>query len=126
MAERLGLWGEPGLAGAVTAILRPNGSGKTTLLHVIAGLLSPAAGRIVLAGRRRQEYSRREMSRLLGLVPQDEPVTFDLSVLQYVLPGARPIRGAARSAGAARPLDGVSLQRLLLVRWVVQAPERAA
>ena len=37
---------EPG----VTALFGPSGAGKTTLLHVLAGLLRPDAGRIVLAG----------------------------------------------------------------------------
>lgn len=41
-------------AGAVTALIGPNGAGKSTLLNGIAGLLSPAPGRITLgleAGR---------------------------------------------------------------------------
>ena len=32
-------------------ILGPSGSGKTTLLHLLAGLLRPSAGRIVIAGQ---------------------------------------------------------------------------
>lgn len=35
-------------AGAVTALIGPNGAGKSTLLNGIAGLLSPAPGRITL------------------------------------------------------------------------------
>jgi molybdate transport system ATP-binding protein len=34
----------------VTALVGPSGSGKTTTLHLIAGLLAPAPGRIVLRG----------------------------------------------------------------------------
>lgn len=37
-------------AGAVTALVGPNGSGKTTLLLVLAGLLVPDEGRVVVAG----------------------------------------------------------------------------
>jgi iron complex transport system ATP-binding protein len=75
---------------AVTAILGPNGSGKTTLLHLLLGLLSPQVGHILLEGRPYSDYSRREMSCLLGLVPQSEQVTFDLSVFEYVLLGRAP------------------------------------
>jgi iron complex transport system ATP-binding protein len=75
---------------AVTAILGPNGSGKTTLLHLLLGLLSPQVGRILLEGKPYGDYSRREMSRLVGLVPQSEQVTFDLSVSEYVLLGRAP------------------------------------
>ena len=76
--------------GAITALLGPNGSGKSTLLHLILGLLPPGSGSVQLMGRHYREYGRREASRILGLVPQDEHVAFDLSVLEYVLLGRAP------------------------------------
>jgi len=36
--------------GKVLVVIGPNGSGKTTLLRVLAGLLAPTEGRIVLDG----------------------------------------------------------------------------
>lgn len=80
-------------AGQVTAILGPNGSGKTTLLRLLLGVLRPAQGKIVLAGRPRESYTRREQSRLIGLVPQSEHVPFDYSALEYVLLGRAPYLG---------------------------------
>jgi iron complex transport system ATP-binding protein len=77
-------------ARSVTALLGPNGSGKTTLLRLVLGLLVPSAGDILLAGRPRGSYTSREMKRLIGFVPQDESVPFDLSVLEYVLLGRAP------------------------------------
>ena len=90
--------GEPVLANicldipgrAVTTILGPNGSGKTTLLHLLLGLLTPGAGQIAIAGAAQSGYSRRELSHLLGLVSQSETITFELSVLEYVLLGRAP------------------------------------
>ncbi len=76
--------------GAITALLGPNGSGKSTLLHLVLGLLPPEAGCISLFGRRHDQYTRREMSRIVGLVPQDEHVVFELSVLEYALLGRAP------------------------------------
>jgi iron complex transport system ATP-binding protein len=76
--------------GMVAALLGPNGSGKSTLLHLILGLLPPEAGKVHIMGQLQNDYGRREMSRLLGLVPQEEHVAFDLSVLEYVLLGRAP------------------------------------
>jgi iron complex transport system ATP-binding protein len=79
--------------GAATAVLGPNGSGKTTLLRLLLGVLRPQAGRIHLDGRPQDEYTRRELSQLVGLVPQDEHIPFDFTILEYVLLGRSPYLG---------------------------------
>ena len=38
------------IAGAFEAVMGPSGSGKSTFLHLIAGLLSPDSGSIVVEG----------------------------------------------------------------------------
>lgn len=81
------------LPGTITAILGPNGAGKTTLLRLILGLLKPQRGTIRLEGRPQASFSRREMSRLIGLVPQSEYIPFDFSVLEFVLLGRAPYLG---------------------------------
>ncbi len=86
-------------AGAITAILGPNGSGKTTLLRLLLGVLRPQAGAIRLAGRDQATFSRQERSRLVGLVPQDEHIPFDFSVLEYVLLGRAPYLGPLQMPG---------------------------
>jgi iron complex transport system ATP-binding protein len=80
-------------AGNICALLGPNGSGKTTLLNLILGWLRPLAGRIELDGRDVADLSRRQMSRVVGFVPQEEPPGFELSVLEYVLLGRAPYLG---------------------------------
>ena len=74
----------------VTAILGPNGAGKTSLLHLILGLLKPHAGQILVAGKQHCDYSKREISQRLGLVPQHEVIPFNFSVFEYVLLGRSP------------------------------------
>jgi iron complex transport system ATP-binding protein len=85
--------------GTITAILGPNGSGKTTLLRLLLGVLRPRQGEIQLAGRTQRSYARREMGKLVGLVPQDEHIPFDFSVLEYVLLGRAPYLGTLATPG---------------------------
>ena len=80
-------------ARAITAVLGPNGSGKTTLLRLLLGLIAPQSGQVLLDGRGQDTFTRRELSSLMGLVPQNEHVAFDLSVLEYVLLGRAPHLG---------------------------------
>jgi iron complex transport system ATP-binding protein len=77
-------------AGKVTAILGPNGTGKTTMLHLLLGLLKPAQGSVKVSGRTHKEYSKRELSQMIGLVPQFETIPFNFSVIEYVLLGRSP------------------------------------
>ncbi len=74
----------------VTAILGPNGVGKTTLLHLALGWRVPQRGRVLLDGKPLNTYSRRELGQWIGLVPQYEHVSFDYSLLEYVLLGRAP------------------------------------
>jgi iron complex transport system ATP-binding protein len=112
--------GRPVLAGlsldipeaAVTAILGPNGSGKTTLLRVLLGMLTPQGGRILVRGRLQGEYSRRAMSRTMGLVPQREHFPLGFSVLEYVLLGRAPHLGLLDRPGggdAQAAMDAVTM-----------------
>ena len=85
--------------GSVTTILGPNGSGKTTLLHLILGILVPSQGKIFFDKKERCDYSRSELSKMIGLVPQDETVPFDLSLEEFVLLGRAPYLGIFEMPG---------------------------
>jgi iron complex transport system ATP-binding protein len=76
--------------GSVTAILGPNGAGKTTLLHLTMGWHQPQDGQVLLNEQPVSGYSRRELGRWMGLVPQSEHVPFEYSLLEYVLLGRAP------------------------------------
>ena len=74
----------------VTAILGPNGSGKTTLLRLALGKERPQSGKIWLDGKTLGAYSRRELGQWMGLVPQNEHLHFDYSLLEYTVLGRAP------------------------------------
>ena len=85
--------------GAICALLGPNGSGKTTLLNLVLGMLSPREGGIEVCGYTR--FSGQRMPKhLVGLVPQEESIPFDLSVFEYVLLGRAPHLGLLEQPGA--------------------------
>ncbi len=73
--------------GTTTAGVGPSGSGKSTLLRIIAGLLTPATGTIVLNG---QDISHVPTHlRSVGMVFQDNQLFPHLSVYDNVAFGLR-------------------------------------
>lgn len=109
-------------SGSITAVLGPNGAGKTTLLKLILGLLRPHSGEILLDGRSLRHYSRRELSRWIGLVPQRESVPFEYTVLEYVLLGRAPYLGPLDQPGET----DIDIARQALTRLEIGAIEKRA
>ncbi|MCR9197958.1 MAG: ABC transporter ATP-binding protein [Planctomycetaceae bacterium] len=76
-------------AGCATAVVGPSGSGKTTLLHLLAGILTPDAGQIVVGDtpvHSLSEAARRQFRlKQVGLVFQDFELIEYLNVLDNVL-----------------------------------------
>ena len=57
-------------AGRLVGLLGPNGAGKTTTVSIIAGLITPDRGEVLIAGRRLAGDTDPAKGRI-GLVPQD-------------------------------------------------------
>ena len=88
-------------SGACTAVLGPNGSGKSTLLRLLLGTLAPAGGRIHLGERSLGAWTRDELARQVGVVPQGEEAVFPMTVREMVTMGRYPHLGPWRRAGDA-------------------------
>ena len=130
--------------GEFVGIIGPNGSGKSTLLRLMSGYRRPWQGQVRLDGRPVERRDRRELGRLVGVVPQDTAVTFPFSVTEMVLFGRTPHVGgfgferdrdlaAARRAmertdtthlarRAVTELSGGERQRVILARALAQEP----
>ena len=83
--------------GSIVAVIGPNGSGKSTLLKTIYGLLRPRPGRVTLAATdgRAIDLAGLRPNKItalgLNMVPQLANVFPDMSVMENLEIGARPI-----------------------------------
>jgi phosphonate transport system ATP-binding protein len=75
-------------AGQHTVIMGPSGTGKTTLLRVLAGILKPSDGRVYILGEPTHGLKPRQLSSLIGYIPQQLGLVRNLSALDNVLMGA--------------------------------------
>ncbi len=95
------------LGPGVTGLLGPNGAGKSTLLHLMAGLLAPSAGRVLVHGG--SAWRRPAMYRHVGLVPEREAVHPYLTGRQFARLNAE-LQGIADPDDAAdRAIAAVDL-----------------
>jgi len=129
---------------SMTAIIGANGSGKSTLIRMLAGLLRPASGRILLDGIALEEWQPRLRAREIAYLPQATQSAFPFRVLDLVLSGRAPhiprfhfdspadreralealeSTGAAHLAGrTVTALSGGERQMVILARAIAQEP----
>lgn len=88
-------------AGEVVGLLGPNGAGKSTTVAMIAGLIAPTAGEVLVAGAPLTGDTDPKKRRV-GLVPQDLALYEELSATSNL-----------RFFGALYDLEAVALERAI-------------
>jgi ABC-2 type transport system ATP-binding protein len=91
----------------VTALLGPNGAGKSTMFRMLTGLARPSKGTIRVLGR--DPRADTGVTRLIGLVPQQETVFEPLTAHEFVTLAARLHGLPVPRDAAARALESVDL-----------------
>ncbi len=123
-------------SGQICALIGPNGSGKTTLLSILAFLLTPAFGSVLLNGVEAVDSRDQRLRRKVTLVHQ-KPILFSTTVWNNIAYGLKAlglpsseiksrVQSIVRNTGLsdvaekqARKLSGGEAQRAVLARALV-------
>ncbi len=132
-------------AGEFIAVLGPNGAGKSTLLKVLAGLIRPDSGQVMLDAKPLAALSHRQLAARRAYLPQNPHLEWPLPVERLVALGLTPklpatgglpesLRPAItraleacdlvdKSAQPATTLSGGEFARAMLARAIVGEPQ---
>jgi ABC-type multidrug transport system ATPase subunit len=130
------------LGTGVFGLLGPNGAGKTSLLRMLATVLPPTSGEILLLDQDpRRPAPRREIRRRLGYLPQNLGYYPSFTVVEFIeyfallkeMPSAAVPRAVAtavervdlgaKAKARLRTLSGGMLRRVGIAQAIVNDPE---
>jgi iron complex transport system ATP-binding protein len=96
--------------GEIVGLIGPNGAGKTTMLRAVTGGATVLGGDVLVEGRRAHAYTRAELARIVGVLPQASSQSFAFTARQFVEMG----RHARLSRfGGLGPHDREAVERAL-------------
>ncbi len=102
--------------GEIMGLLGPNGAGKTTLFYIIAGLIPPTKGSIILENKNVTSFSLSQRASLgLGYLPQESSIFRRLSVydnLYGVIELNHNIRSNLRHAKTMELLEQFKIENI--------------
>jgi iron complex transport system ATP-binding protein len=100
-------------AGELVGLIGPNGAGKTTLLRAVTGGARVLSGEVMLDGRSLYSLARKEVARLVGVLPQQTATGFAFSARSFVEMGRHAhLSGFAATLGRA---DTAAVDRALML-----------
>jgi branched-chain amino acid transport system ATP-binding protein len=86
--------------GEIASIVGPNGAGKTSLILTVAGIIAPAAGTVIFAGRTLGGIALEDLvAQGIALVPEGRHIFASLTVMENLLLGAT-VRRDSRAVAA--------------------------
>ena len=79
--------------GEMIGLVGPNGSGKSTIIKSLSRIITPHLGRVLVNGRDIDSIPRRELSLMVGVVPQTPLLPSAYTAFEIVLMGRNPHLG---------------------------------
>jgi iron complex transport system ATP-binding protein len=76
--------------GSMGALIGPNGCGKSTMIRLLAGILQPLDGEVLLEGLPITQMDSHARTRKMAYVPQNVSRAFPFTALEVVLTGRSP------------------------------------
>jgi iron complex transport system ATP-binding protein len=76
--------------GEFVGLIGPNGCGKSTLIRVMSGILVPDSGSVELENSPLRTMPRKQVARVVAVVPQESHFFLDFSCMDIVLMGRNP------------------------------------
>jgi iron complex transport system ATP-binding protein len=76
--------------GEMVGLIGPNGCGKSTIIRTLSRVISPISGKVFLDGKDVTKIPRRDLARLLGVVPQMPLLPSAFTAFEIVLMGRNP------------------------------------
>jgi iron complex transport system ATP-binding protein len=85
--------------GEMVGLIGPNGCGKSTIIRALSHIITPLSGRICIDGRTITSIPRRDLARLVGVVPQMPLLPSAFTAFEIVLMGRNPHLGLFQYEG---------------------------
>ncbi len=130
--------------GCILGVVGPNGAGKSTFLRLLYRFYRPRTGMTLVDGEDIWSMDARAAARLIGVVLQEHPADFSLTVREVVALGRAPHRSGFSAGGKKdanvvdkvialldlhelegreiRTLSGGERQRVMMARALAQQP----
>jgi len=87
------------MPGELVGLIGPNGSGKSTIIKALSRVIPPRSGRILVADQDISRIPRRDLARILGVVPQMPLLPSAFTAFEIVLMGRNPHLGLFQYEG---------------------------
>lgn len=108
-------------AGKITGLIGANGCGKSTFLNLLADIMKPDCGEILVDGKNIRFFDRRTLAKKIAVVHQKNMAPADMTVEKLVAAGRTPYRERFRPF---RQEDAAAVREAMIDTDTLEIAER--